>query len=253
MRSQEGQIRSSDAAFLFSSGSRSLTIPYVRIESLKYGRVVRGAIVRLRTPCPNATLVDVPPDYYSVVHDLLTMEYRDASGVRQTAIVWLGEEMVASTLASLDRYGEVDIQFDRVGACVQDKTPDECGDGHHRTLKGLTRVFIDVEVGPYADEEAKSRIVTEIQTAGLKLELLDSQENAQFVLRFRAEYRAVSPGKVESLVGTKIGTGWLYLVQGEKLRELYAFYDEKKSVITRMPAMNFGRVFVREYKRANGR
>lgn len=166
--------------------------------------------------------------------------------------MWLGEDIVSSTLANLDQHGHVAIQFDRVGACVQYKTPDECGDGFPRTLKGLTRVFIDIDVGPDADQEAKSRIVSEIQRAGLTLELLDSRESAQIVLRFVAEYEPISPGPVESLVGAKFGTGWVYLVQGQTLREVYAFYDEKRSLVTRMPATNFGRVFVREYKRANG-
>jgi hypothetical protein len=248
-RSPEGRIRSSDAAFLFSSGSRSLTIPYGHIESLKYGRVTRQEIGRFVTPCPDASFVDVPRDYYPIVHDLLTMGYRDARGVRQTALLWLGDEMVASTLANLDQHGQVEIKFDRIGACVQYKTPDECGDGYPRTLKGLTRVFIDVDVGPYADQEARSKIVSEIERAGLKLEFLDSRENAQVVLRFVAEYE---PGDVGNLVGIKFGTGWLYLVQGQRLREVYAFHDEKQSIVTRMPATNFGRAFVREYKRANG-
>lgn len=93
--------------------------------------------------------------------------------------------------------------------------------------------------------------MSEIQKAGLTLELLDGRENAQIVLRFVAEYGGLTPGEL-TLVGTKIGTGWLYLVQGQNLREVYAFYDEKESLASRMPATNFGRVFVREYKRANG-
>ena len=120
-----------------------------------------------------------------------------------------------------------------------------------RTLKGLTRVFIDVDVGQYADQEAKSRIVSEIQRAALRLELLESRQHAQVVLRFVADYVGVWLGD-QRLVGTKSGTGWVYLVQGQKLREVYAFHDEKESIVTRMPATNFGRAFVREYKRANG-
>lgn len=249
-RPAEGRIGRSDAAFLFSAGSRSLTIPYVHIESLKYGRVAPGGI--RQTPCPNSFFLQFPLDYYPMVHDLLTMGYRDARGLAQTALLWLGEDIVASTLADLDQHGHVEIQFDRVGACVQYKTPDECGDGYPRTLKGLTRVFIDVNVGSYADDQAKSRIVSEIQRAGLTLELLENRESAQIVLRFVAEYEPTNPGPVESLVGAKFGTGWVYLVQGQTLREVYAFYDEKRALVSRMPATNFGRVFVREYKRANG-
>ena len=59
------------------------------------------------------------------------------------------------------------------------------------------------------------------------------------------------PGEMR-LVGTKSGAGWVYLVQGEQLREVYAFHDEKQSIVTRMPATNFGKAFVRAYKRANG-
>ena len=129
-RSPEGRITSSDAAFVFSSGRRSLTILYGHIESLKYGRVTRLEMRQLTTPCPDASFVNLPRDYHPIVHDLLTIGYRDAKGLSQTALLRLGDEMVASVLANLDQYGHVEIQFDRVGACVQYKTPDECGDGY---------------------------------------------------------------------------------------------------------------------------
>lgn len=83
-RSPVGRITSSGTTFLFSSGSLSLTIPYVHIESLKYGRPTRQERYRLRrTPCPDASFVDFPPDYYPIVHDLLTMDYRDAKASRR--------------------------------------------------------------------------------------------------------------------------------------------------------------------------
>jgi len=203
------------------------------------------------TPCPDASFVDVPDDYSPVVQDLLTITYRDARGLTHTAMLWLGDKIVASTLAQLHQHAPVEIRFDRVGACVQSKTPDECGDGYPRSLKGLTRVFIDVSVAPYADPEAKNRIVSEIQRAGLALQLVESRDDAQIVLKFVAGYEGVMPGELR-LVGTKSGAGWVYLVQGEQLREVYAFHDEKQSIVTRMPATNFGRAFVRAYKRANG-
>ena len=87
--STEGRISTSDATFRFSAGSRSLSIPYGHIASVTYGHVTPQEIGRLMNPCPDASFVEVPHDYSPVVQDLLTITYRDARGLTQTAMLWL--------------------------------------------------------------------------------------------------------------------------------------------------------------------
>jgi len=222
-------------------------IPYASIVSLQYGHVRKEEILRV---AKRGRGIKIPHEFSPVVHDLLTITYREQND-EHIMLLWLGKGMVRPTLADLERRTGHQTQFDRIGACVQYKTPDECGDGHPRTLRGLKKVFVDVEVGPHADEQSRDRIMSEIAKAALGLELLDSIEDAQVVLRFRADYVAVWPGDVISLVGKKLGKGWVFVRQSGRLRELFAFADEKQSIVTRMPATNFARAFVREYQEAN--
>jgi hypothetical protein len=244
----EGRIGTSEKAFVFAVGDRSFMIPYTSIVSLHYGHVPRENILGVAR---RGRRIRIPDDFAPVVHDLLTLTYRGQNGEQHVALFWVGEEIVKPTLANLERRTGHEIQFDRIGACVQVKTPDECGDGHPRTLRGLTRVFINVQIGFNADDQSRERIVSEIASAGLGLELLDNENNAQVVLIFRADYVGIPPGVVTTLVGKKYGTGWVYLVQDGRLRELFAFADEKQSILARMPATNFAKAFVREYERAN--
>jgi|KBSMisStaDraftv2_1062788.scaffolds.fasta_scaffold01523_10 hypothetical protein len=243
----DGRIKTSELAFVFVVGSRSIMIPYANIVSLQYGHVPREEIMRVAM---RGRSIRIPHEFSPVVNDLLTITYREQDD-EHIMLLWLGREMVRPTLADLERRTGHQTQFDRIGACVQYKTPDECGDGHPRTLRALKRVFIEVEVGPNADNLSRDRIMSEIAKAALGLQLLDSIEDAQVVLRFRADYAPTWPGDVGPVLGTKLGNGWVSVIQSGRLRELFAFADEKQSVVARMPATNFARAFVREYREAN--
>ena len=231
-----------ESVLVFEADDILIEIPSNAIVSLEFGRqgyheFDRPYLLRRALRLPSERL-----------HDLLTITYRDQDGPEQVLIFWLGEGIAWTTLNLLAQETGQEIKVDRIGACTQYKTPDECGDGTPRTLAGLKRLFLDVTVDPEGDERSRERILSEIEKAGFDLEIVDSEDDAQVVLRFHS----YSP-LWQQQIGPRpaLGTGEIYLVQGDRLRELVAFEDWEQ-VWGRPRATNFGRFFVREYKRANG-
>lgn len=129
--------------------------------------------------------------------------------------------------------------------------------GRPSDLKGLKKVFVDAG----GDLKNRERVMKEIEKAKLDLTLLDSAEGAEIILNFgggsesRVGQVVTSPsGTVSTPLYRKIptGQGVAYVVKGDKLAVVMSFEDEQTTGWERKPATNFGRDFVKLYKKANG-
>ena len=131
--------------------------------------------------------------------------------------------------------------------------------GKPSELKGLKKVFVDTG----GDMKNRERILNEIEKANLGLELLDSADRAEVILNFQG-------GKEKQLSGVNsttdtygnthatpayrkitVGAGQVFVVKDQKLRVVLSFDDEEKTVFEKKPATNFGKTFVKAYKKAN--
>ena len=126
--------------------------------------------------------------------------------------------------------------------------------GKPEELKGLRKVFVDTGT----DLKNRERIIREIRDAGLGVELLDSEDGAEVVLDFGA-------GRSERLIGgigrgtggivTKryqTGKGQVFVVNGGQNRIVMSYEGEETHPWEDKPATNFGKAFVKAYKKANG-
>lgn len=129
-------------------------------------------------------------------------------------------------------------------------------------MKGLTKVF----VASGADLKDRERIVKEIKSAKLGLTVLDSAEGAEIVLDFgsRTEHRddnvpIYSYRDPTWIIGTLqvrkevlVGRGRVSVVKDGKPRIVMSFEGWEKGFFTKKPATNFGKTFVKAYRRAHG-
>jgi len=133
-------------------------------------------------------------------------------------------------------------------------TPQNTVYGKPEDMKGLRKVFVDTG----GDLENRERITKEIEQAKLDVELLDSEEGAEIILDFGA-------GRSERLHGTisngsgglitkryQTGKGHVYAVVGRQTRIVMSYEGEEKHVWEKKPATNFGKAFVKAYKKVNG-
>jgi transposase InsO family protein len=137
--------------------------------------------------------------------------------------------------------------------------------GTSSDLRGLTRLFVDTG----ADVRARERIIRELRTAGIRLQLVEDARDAQILLEFGASVERRVSGWVtnrrrdtdnrrEESVTTpteqKIhaGAGTVYVVRDGRLSIVESFADEKRIFFERDPAINFARAFLRLYRGANG-
>lgn len=131
--------------------------------------------------------------------------------------------------------------------------------GKPAELKDLRKVFVDTG----GDMKNRARITKEIERAKLPVELLDSVEGAEIILNFGSESETRVTGVTtgdSGMGGTRAtpvyrkiptGTGQVFVVRDGKLRIVHSFEDEQTTGWERQPATNFGREFVKAYKRAN--
>ncbi len=132
-------------------------------------------------------------------------------------------------------------------------------------LRGLTRLFVDTGT----DVRARDRIIRELRSSGLGLELVQDPRDAQMLLEFGASVEHRVSGWVtntrrdkdrrrEESVTTpteqKIhaGAGTVYVVRGGRLSIVESFTDQKRIFFERDPATNFARAFLRLYRGVNG-
>lgn len=131
--------------------------------------------------------------------------------------------------------------------------------GKPSELKGLKRVFVDTG----GDMKNRERIQNEIQKANLGVELLDSADGAEVIISFQGGKEKQMSGvnsTTDSYGNTRstpsyrkitVGAGQVFVVRGDKLRVVLSFDDEEKTVFEKKPATNFGKTFVKAYKKAN--
>ena len=131
-------------------------------------------------------------------------------------------------------------------------------------MKGLTRVFVDSG----ADLKNRERIVKEIKSAKLGLTVLDSAEGAEIILDFGGltehhddnvpiySYRdpAWIIGTLQVRKEVLVGRGRVFVVKDGQRRIVMSFKDTKTATAfwDRAPATNFGKTFVKAYRRAHG-
>lgn len=128
--------------------------------------------------------------------------------------------------------------------------------GKPEELKGLTKVF--VSTGKNMKE--RGRIENEIRKSRIGVELLDSEEGAEIVLTFgggKEEAPGVSFGSI-LLPGAMItrtvnvGDGHVYVIRDGKPRLVMSYEGVETHIWEKKPAKNFGKRFVKAYKKANG-
>jgi len=131
--------------------------------------------------------------------------------------------------------------------------------GKPSELKGLKKVFVDTG----GDMKNRDRISNEIQKANLGVELLDSADGAEVILSFQGgkekqmagvNSTTDSSGNTHSTPSYRkitVGAGQVFVVRGDKLRVVLSFDDEEKTIFEKKPATNFGKTFVKAYKKAN--
>ena len=126
--------------------------------------------------------------------------------------------------------------------------------GKPEELKGLTKVFVDTG----ADLKNRERMLKEIQSANLGLELLDSADGAQVIISFGGNKTGRIGGGVVDGTGTlhtrtyNTGTGRVVVLHDGKPRIVMGYDGEETHPWEKKPATSFARKFVEAYKKANG-
>lgn len=130
--------------------------------------------------------------------------------------------------------------------------------GRLEELKGLTKVFVDTG----GNMKERGRIQNEIRKSKIGVELLDSEEGAEVVLKFgggKEEADGVSMGSILfPFPGTivprtvTVGEGHVYVLRGGKPKLVMSYEGVETHLWEKKPAKNFGKRFVKAYKQANG-
>ncbi len=236
----EGTINvSSGAELIFDSGPRwSVRIPYANITHLTYGREVGRQVRGLRTVFPwagSSQFTDKP-------HYMLTVIRQDQSRAEQSDVFEVGRNLVRRILDTLERRTDKRVEFLSVDACLVVKTAKECRLGNPDELRGLTRVHVDTR----GAAEYLANIVSELENAGLGLHVVARPEDAEILLRFHGQ-RFYEDKKIDG------GRGEVTIVRDLDSVVVLQFTDRDTSVWGRAPSINFGREFVKAYKKANTR
>jgi hypothetical protein len=125
--------------------------------------------------------------------------------------------------------------------------------GHPLELQGVKKVFVDTGM----DLESRDRIIKEIQKAALNLTVVSRPEDAEIHLRFYLDdednYAVIVPAKGRvGIASVRKGAGTVVKVIDDKhVRVLWSYKDSQKTPLERRPSTNFGREFVKLYRRYN--
>jgi hypothetical protein len=125
--------------------------------------------------------------------------------------------------------------------------------GHPMELRGVKKVFVDTGT----DLESRDRIVKEIQKAALNLTVVSRPQDADIHLRFYLDdednYAVIVPAKGRiGIASARKGAGTVVKVlDDEHSRVLWSHKDSQKTFLERHPSTNFGREFVKLYRRYN--
>ena len=128
--------------------------------------------------------------------------------------------------------------------------------GKLEELKGLTKVFVDTG-GNMKDRE---RIQREIRESRIGVELLDSQEGAEVVLKFGGGKEAATDDSFSAVLfpslgvfrTVNVGEGHVYVYRDGKAKLVMSYEGVETHLWEKKPAKNFGKRFVEAYKKANG-
>ncbi len=121
--------------------------------------------------------------------------------------------------------------------------PQDYDYGKPEEMKGLTKIFIDTD----GDMKNRDRITEEVERAKLGVQLLDGADGAEIIVRYvNSKERSAARKTVN------VGEAKVLVVKGERLRVVMSFRDEERNVFEKKPANNFGKNFVKAYKKANG-
>ena len=250
----EGTIAIGSDGLTFDAGRRgSVTIPYAAITRLTYGRevgsptlgdmsiivggdleIVKGLIIV--PPWPGSTQFTDRPHY------ILTIIRQDQTGAAQSDVFELGGNLVRPIFDTLERRTEKQVEFLSVDACLTLKTAKDCRWGNPEQLRGLKRVHVDAR----NDAKHVANIVSEIEDANLGLQIVARPEDAEILLRFHGE-RFVEDKTIDG------GRGEVTIGRHPDSVVVLQFTDRHTSVWGRSPSLNFGREFVKAYKKANTR
>ena len=125
--------------------------------------------------------------------------------------------------------------------------------GHPMELQGVKKVFVDTGM----DMEARDRILKEIQKSALNLTVVSRPQDADIHLRFYLDdednYAVIVPAKGRvGVASARRGAGTVVKVIDDKhVRVLWSYKDSQKTFLERNPSTNFGREFVKLYRRYN--
>ncbi len=116
--------------------------------------------------------------------------------------------------------------------------------GKPEELKGLTKIFIDTN----GDLEERARIIKVIEKASLGVELLDSEEGAEIVMVFTGSKFRDTPH-----TSINVGEGRVIVIRGDSERLVLSYKGDEQKIWEDKPATNFGKAFVKAYKKVNGK
>jgi hypothetical protein len=125
--------------------------------------------------------------------------------------------------------------------------------GHPAELQGVKKVFVDTGT----DLESRDRIIKEIQKGVPALTVVSRPEDAEVHLRFYLDdednYAVIVPvrGRV-GVSSVRRGSGTVVrVIDDKRVRVLWSHKDSQRTPLERRPSANFGRDFVRLYRRYN--
>ena len=125
--------------------------------------------------------------------------------------------------------------------------------GHPLELRGVQKVFVDTGV----DIELRDQIIKEIQKGLPNVAVVSNPEDAEIHLRFSLRdddnYAVIVPAKGRvGISNVRAGMGTvLKVINNGRVRVLWSYKDTQRSVVERRPSTNFGREFVKLYRRYN--
>lgn len=238
----------SSAEFVFDAGRKgAIAIPYAAIASITYG---------------GGEASDKPPRYRwselryggargphkNYLHLFEIPDPLDPGFTPNESIFELGRDVVRPTLQALERSTGRSITARTVEACLQFRSPVECGYGEPRELKGTRTVFVDVSGYGPSVEESYQRITSEIDAARIGVRLVPDAESADMILAFHYHNGCNVPSPN---CGPDWAQGEVYVVRPTGLL-VVLLYDQQWYVYRTGLATRFARAFVTAYKTANG-
>jgi hypothetical protein len=273
MRNSHGRIEFAPNSLLIDMGAGgSVTVPYGAVDLLWYGSTWSDASELARAKEKDKSLMPAYPRYpWSgqrppyVNPNYLQVIYGGGTG---HVVFEPGEDIVKSTLATIEERTGRRIVFQQVDACLRYRARSECYLAEPSTLKGLTKVYIDTSERYDAEAEFYAgkfpnirgirvdnpyeRIKSTVIEANLGMTVVTQREEAEIILAFRAGYGWTTerPTCIETKgYGPDQAKGEVYVVDATGMRAVMLF-DEGCRIWRRWLATTFAEQFVEMYRNA---